>query len=116
MPATVDSAWVRERIICEFDHYDCCLKGLVEHEGRKLFVRIANRADVECDPDEPSVYTVHEIDWDQECDEYLADYRAAFAHWFWHDGKLPDFDGSDYSWFRQKWQGRNPIEQRLIGD
>jgi len=50
--------------------------------------------------------------WNEECEEYLADYRKAFPHWF-HEGKpRVAYDGRSFLWFRNKWPLRNPIEEQ----
>jgi hypothetical protein len=108
MNEQVSYAWVRQRLICEFDHWDVVLQGLIEDDGVNKFVKIIG-------PDERVIdqYTVHEIDWTEECDEFLADYRKAYAHWFPIDGKRSYYDGRDLSWFIEKWRKRNPIIEKV---
>lgn len=90
-------------MICEFEHWDRCLKGLVECDGQKMFCKILNDDEYELRP----------IAWDAECDEYLADYRKAYPHWF-HDESKRSYDGRDLKWFSDKWQHRNPIEEKAV--
>lgn len=91
--------WVKEHLVCEFTHYDFCLSGLVFDQKYKVCII------------DKSCYLIFEINWTCECDEYLADYKLAYHHWF-KDGKA--YDGRDLSWFKQKWNGRNPIMENKI--
>jgi len=99
----VSRDWIYDHLICEFDHWDVCITGLVERDGVKLFTGIVDETDDEI------TYELLPIKWTPECDEYLADYRKAYAHWF-HEGKpRVMYDGRDLKWFADKWKGRNPI-------
>jgi hypothetical protein len=108
-PTIQSKHWVYDRLICEFDHHDICLKGLVESYGEKMFCRIVDQDSSDAQ------YTIHRITWTPECDDYMADYRVAYVHWF-HvdvDGQRPrcTYDGWPLAWFSDKWKGRNPIEE-----
>lgn len=101
--------WVYEHLVCEFDHYDCCIVGLVEVDGVNLLCRV--EPEYESLPeDQSATYTLHDIAWDAECDEYLEDYRVAYKHWF--HPRQDNYDGRSLKWFGDKWQGRNPIEEK----
>ena len=105
----VPKRWVYDHLICEFNHYDVCLKGLVERNGEKWFCWIIGEYfedDVQ--------YTIRRVNWTPECEEYLSDYRKTYEHWF-HDGKPRcQYDGRPLDWFRDKWQGRHPIEEQSL--
>ena len=96
-------SWVYEHLVCEFNHWDVCLTGLVKWEGEMWFCRILpSKVD--------SQYSLHKVNWTPECTEYLDDYRKSFAHWF-HEGKPQcSYDGRPLKWFEEKWQHHNPIE------
>lgn len=101
----VSIEWVYEHLVCEFDHWDICLAGLVSDGG---VYRLARVIDPEADDVQ---YTLHDIHWTDECNEYLEDYRVAYAHWFHTNGKRETrYGGWDLGWFSDKWQHRNPIE------
>lgn len=98
--------WVYEHLICEFDHWDICLKGLVDRNGERWFCWVG---DAYCDDVQ---YTLRKVDWTALCDEYLEDYRVAYEHWF-HEGKpRGSYDGRPLDWFNEKWGHRNPIEEQ----
>ena len=95
--------WVYEHLICEFQHWDICLTGLVDRNGERWFCEVYGDAE----------YMLRPVAWNAECDEYFADYRVAYKHWCREGGKRSwSYGGWDLSWFRDKWQGRNPIEER----
>ncbi len=101
---TMTIGQVYAHLLCEFDHWDICLTGLVLCDGALCW---CETIDVDA---EDVVYTIRPIDWTPECTEYLYDYRKAFPHWF-HDVKPRDpvpVDGAMAA-FREKWAGRNPI-------
>lgn len=104
--------WVYEHLVCEFNHWDICLIGLVEFNGKKYLCKANNDDDSECS--RKCSYTLYEIDWNEECDEYLEDYKVAYKHWFHENGKRPYlYNNWDLSWFSEKWKHRNPIEERI---
>ena len=103
------SPWLHNHLICEFDHNDCCLSGLVEYEGEKYYCKIIN-----WEIHNPYYY-VYPIKWDTKCDEYLDDYKAAYPWWFYNDGKRGEYDGREFMWFRDKWKGRSPIVENSTG-
>jgi hypothetical protein len=110
----VSAKWLRAHLICEFNHWDVCLDGLAEHDGDKWFCKIA-KEDAAYDHCLPLEYELHRVAWDEECEEYLADYRVAYKHWFWENGKRPySYGGWALGWFREKWNGRNPIKERAM--
>lgn len=98
--------FVYERMICEFTHWDICLTGLIELDGQKVFCEVK-------DPYAKDVqYDLRRVSWDDECDEYLEDYRVAYTHWFHEGGKRPvSYGGWDLGWFSDKWKHRNPIAE-----
>lgn len=97
--------WVYDHLICEFTHWDICLTGLVEHNDERWFCEVCDNG-----YEENVEYKLYPVLWNAECDEYLKDYRVAYKHWFHEDGKRPwSYNGWDLSWFRDKWQDRNPI-------
>ena len=105
MTERVSRDWVYDHLICEFEHWDVCVKGLVGRDGERLFAEIVDETDDEI------TYALRPIAWTPECDEYLADYRTSYAHWF-HEGKPRQlYDGRDLKWFADKWAGRNPIAE-----
>ena len=98
--------WVYDHLICEFSHWDICLKGLVLRNGERWFCWLGDQY---CDDVQ---YTIRKVNWTPECDEYLDDYRAAYVHWF-HEGKPRcNYDGRPLDWFAEKWKHRNPIEDQ----
>lgn len=101
--------WVYNHLICEFDHWDICLTGLVDRDGEKWVCRVR-------DPyAEPVEYTLTPIEWTEECEEYLEDYRVAYKHWFYKDGKRGTYNGWPLGWFGEKWKHRNPITKQELG-
>jgi hypothetical protein len=98
--------WVYDNLICEFDHWDICLTGLVDRNGERWLCRVI-------DPDVENVqYKLTPIEWTSECEEYLEDYRVAYKHWFHENGKRGMYNGWPLAWFAEKWQKRNPIAQQ----
>ena len=97
--------WVYERLICEFDHYDICLKGLCKEDDQYYICVLHSDLHTE-----DSDYKVAPIDLDEECKDYLEDYKKAYIHWFRDkDGKRCHYDGRDLQWFSDKWLHRNPL-------
>ncbi len=97
---------VYENLICEFDHWDICLTGLVERDGERWFCEVCGQYEEDIE------YKLRPVKWNAECDEYLEDYRVAYKHWFYENGKRPySYNGWDLSWFEEKWQHRNPIAE-----
>lgn len=109
LPKQQPIKWVYDHLICEFNHWDICLTGLVEVDGIKMLATVEPEYDGNCHQEEID-YTLQEIAWDAECDEYLEDYRVAYKHWF-HPRKV-NYDGRSLEWFSDKWQRRNPIEEK----
>ena len=100
--------WVYDRLLCELHHYDCCIMGIIVNDGVRQYVEAAN-----FDQTAPLMYHVYDIEWDAECEEYLADYRKAFAHWFYASGKRAcHWDGAKHEWFREKWGDRDPLREK----
>lgn len=100
--------WVYEHLVCEFDHWDVCLAGLIERGGERWWCSVAEPYADEV------IYQLLPIAWDAECEEYLADYRVAYRHWF-HEGKPRPaaVPGQSCGWFYEKWENRNPIRERV---
>ena len=101
----VSHEWVYNHLICEFDHWDICLDGLVDKDGEKWWCTLVS-------PNPPDEYLLSPIEWTDECTEYLEDYRKAYVHWFYENGKKPPYDGRPLNWFSEKWPN-NPIEQAV---
>lgn len=97
-------AYVYEHLICEFDHWDFCLVGLCKIDEKYFVCKVIdtrNRKDLK--------YSLKEVEMTKERMEYLEDYRKAYYHWFYEDGKRGTrYDGRDLKWFNDKWQ-TNPI-------
>jgi hypothetical protein len=99
----VDYDWLRDHLVCEFDHWDVCLTGLV-YDHELLFCEI--RSDKK--------YNLYQINWTEECAEYLKDYKVAYKHWFYTDGiRRTSYEGWDLNWFYDKWKRKSPIEKNL---
>ena len=96
-----------KHLVCEFSHWDHCLTGLVRDDGAWWFCRSMERSD-----GEQVEYTLSPIRWNAECDEYLDEYREAYAHWFHDVQPRVRYDGRSLRWFAEKWRGRNPIEEQ----
>lgn len=107
----VSLLWIYQRLICEFDHWDICLSGLINLNDKYVFCKV-------CDPNAKNVqYKLYNIIWNNECEEYLQDYRIAYTHWFYNNGKRHcPYDGKDLTWFDNKWKHRNPIEDNIRKD
>jgi hypothetical protein len=95
--------WVYAHLICEFEHWDICLTGLVDRNGEKWLCRVRD------DQAENVEYTLTPIEWTPECEEYLEDYRVAYKHWFWENGQRGTYNNWPLAWFAEKWKHRNPI-------
>lgn len=104
-----DSKWVYDRLVCEFDHYDYCFSGLIKHRNKFWFVKVNEFPE---GGSRNAKYAVSNIDWNAECEEYLADYRVAYAHCFHEKGRRPAYNGWPLAWFTEKWDRRNPIEEQ----
>lgn len=97
--------FMKKHLVCEFDHWDICLKGLIEVKGIRYYCKIAgNYWD-----NNMLKYEVTKVILDKECEEYLEDYKIAYKHWFPINGQRPPYNGWDLSWFDKKWKKRNPI-------
>ena len=113
----VSGDYVYDRMICEFNHWDVCLKGLIEVDGQKMFCEV-----VESEDYENLVYHIFPVAWDDVCDEYLKDYKESYHHWFHNRDHMGDmgcsnretYDGRPLDWFTEKWQKCNPIAERVI--
>ncbi len=98
---TID--WVNDHLVCEFDHWDEVIIGLVRVGDELMW----------CEPaHETGSYNILPIDWDDECQQYLDDYRKAYPHWFPVDGIRPEYTGWDVSSFSVKWP-QNPIKGKV---
>lgn len=99
--------YVYSHLICEFDHWDICLKGLVCCDSCLWYCEVA-------DPNvNPVAYVLYKVEWNDACEEYLTDYKAAYKHWFYSNGQREHrYDGWDLSWFARKWGHKNPIESQ----
>lgn len=106
--------WVYDHLVCEFGHWDICLSGLVEFEGDKYFCKVVNPDAKYEDDDTKVLYAISPIVWNNECTEYLEDYRKAYLHWFHKDGKRCSYDGRPLDWFSEKWKHRNPIAEQAV--
>lgn len=105
--------WVYDHLICEFDHWDCCKKGLVK-DGDEYFVCILTTGYIK-DIDGPVEYDLYPIDLNDTHHEFLRDYKEAFPWWF-TGGKTDfaaDFD-EKIRLFKKKWP-RNPIARDAEG-
>lgn len=102
--------FVYKYLVCEFDHYDFCLKGLIKI-GTRYFVCINIRG--RDDPEEEIYYNLYPIELDEECNEYLEDYRVAYKHWFHEGHERCQYLCWDLSWFSEKWKHRNPIIEKI---
>jgi len=102
--------WIYEHLVCEFDHWDVCITGLVEFGGAKWFCNVIGDTTYNCNE---AKYRLQKVDWTPECEEYLSDYRKAYHHWF-HEGKPRcQYDGRPLKWFSDKWKKRNPIADQV---
>ena len=98
--------FVRERLVCEFAHWDICLVGLIRISGEYWgCIAIGDR---DC-----KRYRVTKLNWTKECEEYLADYRASYHHWFYTDGRRESYDGRSLYDLSEKWGNKNPITKQL---
>lgn len=103
-------------IFCAFDYWDVPLSGLILRDEKYLFFELINAYNSLAD-DDPPVYQVSEIDWDEECEEYLQDYVVAYKHWLYKDGKRPyGYEGWSLEWFSEKWKHRKPIKEKIVHD
>lgn len=108
---TVDIDFVYKYLVCEFDHWDICLEGLVEIYSFMYFceivsTNISNRKSVQ--------YALYPIYWTDECQEFLEDYGVAYKHLFFQNGKKQyQYNGWPLKWFEEKWQHRNPIKDQI---
>lgn len=97
-----DVAWIYERLVCELDHYDICLRGIVDVDGELMFCRVVGEF-----RNQP-LYTLHAIDWNDKTREWFEDYKQAYAHWVYDsDRRRPAYDGRSTQWFSDKWRGTN---------
>lgn len=95
--------FVYSNLICSFDHFDVCISGLVRVKGEYM---LCKALDVHRD----TRYSLKPIAWNDECEEYLADYKVAYKHWLYKDGVRPfAYNNWPLGWFREKWRDRNPI-------
>ena len=102
--------YVYRNLICEFEHWDVCLVGLVNYFGKRCLCKVRDLLEDQIE------YTLHEIDWDEECDDYLNDYRAAYPHWFYVDGKRQRDAMSEFGAIvrlGERW-GSNPIVRKTV--
>lgn len=102
-------ATIRHFLYCEFDHYDYCLKGLMQIDGRFVVCRVAGEIECVVDGNLP-FFTLHLLDWDEKCQEYLGDYRHRFLHWFYDKNRNRMQANKDQSLgpLSEKWKN-NPI-------
>jgi hypothetical protein len=109
--------WVYERLICEFDHWDICLQGLIHDEGNFKFVEI-NIAEKDrafyLRYKKNIAYCVYDINWNNECTAYLADYELAYPQWFYENGIRRQPNKGDILWFYDKWRDNNLIENAVV--
>lgn len=104
--AIKDKRFIYDHLVCEFGHWDLCVSGLLLIDGAHHACRLVPEDN---ETDDPPRYKIWPVTWTEECEEYLTDYRASYAHWFYIDGARPQYDGRDLTWFRTKWERRNPI-------
>ena len=84
------------------------MSGLIEHNGIKYHCEVIDPCE------DPAEYTITRVHWDSICDEYLADYKKAYGHWFYRNGSRSDmYNGGDLKWFADKWEYRNPITGKM---
>lgn len=109
MSEIVSIEWVYEHLICEFSHWDICLCGLVERNGEKFLCHV-------CDEYAKKVkYKLQPVEWTEECQEFLDDYRVAYRHWCYVDGKRQDPQyGVRIDWYDEKWGDRDPIGRKAV--
>ena len=98
-------------LVCEFNHWDFCLSGLVKLDESYFLCEYA--MDIECLLRRSYVcYTLKPIEMTEEMLEYLADYKTKSPFWFHEDGKrYIEERGSDLPCgrkFSEKWP-ENPI-------
>ncbi len=98
----VPIAFVYARLVCEFSHWDQCLTGLIRLHGGYWVCRMVGDY-------HGKRYRITPVEWAEECEQYLADYRATYHHWFYVNGKRPSYDGRPLGSLRDKWGDRNPI-------
>lgn len=93
---------VYKYLVCEFDHWDVCLKGLIKKDGQYYFCNLIGS-------NTKPKYRVYKIIWTKDCENYLRDYKKAYLHWF-HPRTL--YNGRTIEWFKNKWKGKNPIYEQ----
>lgn len=98
--------WTYKHLICEFDHWDICLSGLVEYDNKKWLCKPINSTKKRPD------YRLYLIEWDEECQEFLDDYKVVYRHWVYENRKRKNAYNGDSSWFLEKWKNYNPIEKK----
>ena len=104
--------YVYDHLVCEFNHWDICISGLLSINDKYYYCKIINSDD----PDEYNYedYEIFDINWTEECQEYLDDYRVAYKHWFYENRKRSSYNGWLLKWFSDKWDKRNPIKENII--
>ena len=85
---------VYEHLVCEFGHYDCCLTGLMEIEGRYFICKIDEDVYVKAEGESgghglSALYKMYLIQPQGRFEEYLYDYSQAYPHWFKDHRKGP---------------------------
>lgn len=104
--------WTYKHLVCEFDHWDFCINGLILYEKHYYVCELANPRT--CYDEDPKYY-IYPIDWNDKCTEYLEDYKIAYAHWFHTNGvRETKYEGWDLCWFEEKWKHKNPIAEQII--
>ena len=109
----VNIDYIYKNLICEFTHWDICLTGLINHEGEKWYCEIGEDCQDSEDEDEIQEYKIYPVDWNDECEEYLKDYRVAYKHWFHEGNPRCSYDGWPLKWFSEKWPDENPIKNNI---
>jgi len=109
---TVDIDYVYSRLVCEFNHYDICIDGIIEVDGVKKFCKLY---DDHLETDRIAEYEIYDVDWTSECLEYLDDYMKTFNHWCYKNCKRQrglDEYTKNIKWFNEKWD-KNPIRKQI---
>jgi hypothetical protein len=61
-------------------------------------------------------YKTTPIELDAKCLEFLEDYKKAYLHLFYENGKrITQYKGESLKWFEEKWNHQNPIMEKANG-
>ena len=105
MVKTID--WVKDRIVCHFEYWDIPLNGLIKENNTILYFENTGYH-------YSSDYKIYNIDWNEKCDEFFEDFKVAFKHCFYEQGKRATYYNKwPLGWFYDKWDNKNPIKDSL---